>query len=104
MNKKIYILSRVHTIMVEDNTYADSDYEAVFVHVPLLASTDINQLIKLGNEILERDFKPEDINGKIDVASIRGVSDLSSYPKYIEEYHLNSFDISGMTIDVVDMI
>lgn len=103
MNKKIYILSRVHTIVMPDNNYIDSE-ETVFVHVPLLASTDINQLIKLGNEILERDFKPEDINGKIDVASIRGVSDLSSYPKYIEEYHLNSFDSSGMTIDVVDMI
>lgn len=103
MNKKIYILSRVHTIVMPDNNYIDSE-ETVFVTVPILASTDINQLIKLGNEILERDFEPEDINGKLDLCSMRGVSDLSLYPKYMEEYHLNSFDSSGMTIDVVDMI
>lgn len=102
MNKKIYILSRIHTIMVDDTTYS---YEGImFVRSPILASTDINQLIKLGNEILEKDFEPEDITGKIDLDSIRGVWGLDSYLPYMEEFHLNSFDGSGMTIDAIDMI
>lgn len=47
---------------------------------------------------------PEDINGKLGLDSIKGVSDVSPYISYMEEYRLNPGDSSGFIIEAIDMI
>lgn len=98
---KNYILSRIHIL---NGINPEDEDEVIFVRNPIASSTNINTLIELGENLLIKDFMPEDINGKLGLDSIKGVSDVSPYISYMEEYRLNPGDSSGFIIEAIDMI
>lgn len=95
---KNYILSRIHIL---NGINPEDEDEVIFVRNPIASSTNINTLIELGENLLIKDFMPEDINGKLGLDSIKGVS---PYISYMEEYRLNPGDSSGFIIEAIDMI